>query len=650
LGFALLLRFYTERGRFPRGRAEFPDAAVEYVARQVGVPASDLALYEWSGRTMEFHRHQIRRALGFRECGVADADKLTEWLIANVTQIERRDQRVHDELLARCLADRIEPPSPGRIDRIVRSALHRGEELLIARVAGRLPEPTRACLFALIAIDDDGGDHGEDRHGSAVLASIRSEPGNVSLNTMLAEIAKLEAVRAVGLPAGLFAGVAPKVLAGWRARAAVEAPSHLREHPPLMTLTLLAALLHCREREITDTLVELLISTVHRINARAEVRVTNELIKEFKRVTGKENLLFRLAEATVNAGDRLVRDTVFPVAPQAVLADLVAEYKSSGPTYQRTVKATLRASYTNHYRSGLIKLLDVLEFRSNNTTHRPVLDALELIRRHAYVGNLSYYPADQHVPPHRGLSRDWESLVYRRDGQGRARVVRMVYEVATFQALREQLRCKEVWVAGADRWRNPAEDLPADFEDRRIEHYQALRKPLDPSEFIDSLREEIRAELDALHTALPGCSWLSISDRSSGAIKLTPLDAVPEPRNLRQLKQAVQARWGTVPLIDMFTEAVLRTGCLRAVTATAGRGGLPEHVLAERLLLAIYGYAPTPGSGRSRLVNTGTAWTTSATPAAATSAWMRPGGSRLRSPMPPSPLVTRPFGAPGPRR
>ena len=65
-----------------------------------------------------------------------------------------------------------------------------------------------------------------------------------------------------------------------------------------MTVTLLAALLCCREREITDTLVELLISTVHRINARAEVRVTKELIKEFKRVTGKENILFRVAEAT----------------------------------------------------------------------------------------------------------------------------------------------------------------------------------------------------------------------------------------------------------------------------------------------------------------------------------------------------------------
>ncbi|MGH8880132.1 MAG: DUF4158 domain-containing protein, partial [Stackebrandtia sp.] len=411
LGFAVLVRFCTDRGRFPRGRSEIPDAAVEYVARQVGVPATDFAFYEWSGRTIEFHRGQIRRALGFRECGVADADKLTEWLVVNVTQAERNPERVREELLVRCREERIEPPSGGRVDRMVRSALHRGEELLFTEVATRLPEPARARLLALVEAGD--GDETEDEGGSVVLASVRSDPGNVSLNTMLTEIAKLEAVRAVGLPAGVFAGIASKVVAAWRARAAVEAPSHLRDHPLEVTLTLLAALLYCREREITDTLVELLISTVHRINARAEVKVTKELIKEFQRVTGKENLLFRLAEATVDAGDRLVRDTVFPVAPRAVLRDLVAEFKSSGPTYQRTVKATLKASYTNHYRTGLIKLLDVLEFRSNNTTHRPVLDAVDLVARHASAGNLHYYPIGEHIPIHRGLGADWDALVHK---------------------------------------------------------------------------------------------------------------------------------------------------------------------------------------------------------------------------------------------
>jgi hypothetical protein len=55
-------------------------------------------------------------------------------------------------------------------------------------------------------------------------------------------------------------------------------------------LTLLAALLHARLREITDTLVELLISTVHRIGARADKKVTEDLVNAFKRVTGKENI------------------------------------------------------------------------------------------------------------------------------------------------------------------------------------------------------------------------------------------------------------------------------------------------------------------------------------------------------------------------
>ena len=150
-----------------------------------------------------------------------------------------------------------------------------------------------------------------------------------------------------------------------------------------MKLTLLAALLHSRQREITDALVELLISTVHRIGARADKRVVQELVNAFKRVTGKENILFAIAEACVGAPDEPVRAVVFPAVTggEQTLRELVHEYKTKGPVYRRTVQTTLKASYSNHYRRGLIDLLEVLEFRSNNATHRPVLDALALIAR-----------------------------------------------------------------------------------------------------------------------------------------------------------------------------------------------------------------------------------------------------------------------------
>ena len=102
----------------------------------------------------------------------------------------------------------------------------------------------------------------------------------------------------------------------------------------------------------------------------------------------------------------------------------------------------------------------MLEFRSTNAAHQPVIEALGLIARYAKAGNLTYYPAGETAPEHSGTAGDWADLVHRTDSSGRRRVVRMVYEVATFQALREQLRCKEIWVVGAGRWRNPDEDLP----------------------------------------------------------------------------------------------------------------------------------------------------------------------------------------------
>ncbi|MGX1797928.1 hypothetical protein ACWIGN_19135, partial [Streptomyces albidoflavus] len=60
---------------------------------------------------------------------------------------------------------------------------------------------------------------------------------------------------------------------------------------PEVRQVLLAALLFQRQREITDTLVQLLNSTVHRINVRAEKKVTEAFVAEFTKVRGKSGLV-----------------------------------------------------------------------------------------------------------------------------------------------------------------------------------------------------------------------------------------------------------------------------------------------------------------------------------------------------------------------
>jgi integrase len=167
VGFALMLKFYGRFGRFPRGRAELHPDAVGFVAKQLGVNAGSLAFYEWSGRTIKRHRAEIRAHLGFRECTVADAEELTGWLAGDYAQKERRYELVRDALLAECRARSIEPPTPDRVERIVRSGLHQAEKLLAARIAGRLPADVAARLLALVKVPD------EVEHVLEVLESVR---------------------------------------------------------------------------------------------------------------------------------------------------------------------------------------------------------------------------------------------------------------------------------------------------------------------------------------------------------------------------------------------------------------------------------------------------------------------------------------------
>lgn len=88
------------------------------------------------------------------------------------------------------------------------------------------------------------------------------------------------------------------------------------------------------------------------------------------------------------------------------------------------------------------------------------------------------------------------------------------------------------------------------------------------------------AVLDELDTAVFNLGWLQISDRASDAITLLKYGVAPKPRNLRRIEAEVQRRLGTVALIDILKEAVLRTGCLN-VSAVAGTGTLSVEVLAN---------------------------------------------------------------------
>jgi len=122
-------------------------------------------------------------------------------------------------------------------------------------------------------------------------------------------------------------------------------------------LTWLAAFAVVRGRAVTDNLVDLLVETIHRINARAERRVEHELLEDLKRVSGKQSLLFQVADAALAHPDGIVRDVVFPIVSESTLRALVKEWRATGPSYRTTLRASIRNSYKFHYRKMVPQLL-----------------------------------------------------------------------------------------------------------------------------------------------------------------------------------------------------------------------------------------------------------------------------------------------------
>ena len=62
--------------------------------------------------------------------------------------------------------------------------------------------------------------------------------------------------------------------------------------------------------------------------------------------------------------------------------------------------------------------------------------------------------------------------------------------------------------------------------------------------------EKMTSALAELNDVRRSLGWVEIAERKIGAIKLALIEAAPEPRNLRRIKNEVTRRWSAVPLID----------------------------------------------------------------------------------------------------
>ena len=507
--------------------------------------------------------------------------------IEEIIPYEHREDRLRDALLQRYRSFKIEPPVS--VHRLIQSAVQEHETKFCGEIFRRLSPDTLVNMDKLL--EPSFSEEGEAERTN--WQYLKEEPGKVGIESVKSAAIRLNVLREIKLPPDLFKTFPSKLSERYARQAAVKEPFELRRHARQLRFTLMASFLIRRSEYLTDHLVDLLIETVHKMSKKAERKVEDCMGEALHKASSKMVKLYEIAKASIEQPQGVVEEVVFPAASQQWLLSLIQEIESE-QNYKVKVRATLQSSYRVHYRRMVPHLLNNLEFRSTNTTHQPLMEALNVLKTNLEHKG-STYPRNVDVPLKSVVAPAWMPLVVEDDSIPPV-INRIAYEICVLKTLRERLRCREIWVVGGGRYRNPEEDLPQDFQERRGAYYEELGIPLNEKVFTASLREELTRHLRTLDKEIPVNPKVAIINKKDiYRISISPSEPQSEPENLRSLKNEIIKRWSGTSLLDVLKETDFRVNFTQFLKSETERTHMEKATLQRRLLLCLFGMGTNTG-------------------------------------------------------
>ena len=154
IGFAILLKYFQAFARFPASSTEISDSVISYIAQQLQIPSSIYSEYNWQGRSISNHRASIRKLFGFRTATVIDGEEIVDWLKAEIIESEQRIEPITELVYQQFRSLQIEPPTEGRVERIIKSAIASHETDFCTQTLSRLAPETLEQIDVLLTTNE----------------------------------------------------------------------------------------------------------------------------------------------------------------------------------------------------------------------------------------------------------------------------------------------------------------------------------------------------------------------------------------------------------------------------------------------------------------------------------------------------------------
>lgn len=579
LAFALLFKCYQGSHKFVDDLTNLPSHIINKVAKLLDVPPT---IGKVSSRTYDNYISLIRKYFKTSFSKKSHYKELEGWIKNGLLPTNYLAEEELKSLAIQYLKERgIESFKEKTMMRIILDATNAFETELFEQLKNTLSTVDEAKLNGLLL---------PYKEGLSYLGWANKEINNPSLDAMLGLIEQLSILNRVNYDTASISSIPRKRVLHYSDAFTRLNPSDLKQMTDNNRCANLLIYNHIRKEQLTDKLIDMFNRIIRNVIHKSEKRIVKKLINDVKKVYGKEIILFHIAEACLDQPDGTIRDKIFPIVGRDKLKNIIDEYKKKGPKYQSLLHQQIRSSYASYYRRMVQPLLENVTFRSNNLEHQPILDALALIKKY-FDSNKVYFPDDEDIPMD-CLPDKWQKRII---DTPTGKIKRICYEVYVLKKLADRIRCREIWVEGSFKHKNPDEDLPNNFEENKEEYFDDLSLPLDEDVFIAQLKQKLTGALTTLNDTIPKNTKVRISTQNGGRIIVTPLTPQAESKNVGFIKKHLQEQWEGTNLIDMFKEVDLENQFTHDFISYGQKTYLQPNEISERILLIIYGMGTNVG-------------------------------------------------------
>lgn len=647
LAFAVMLKFFEINQRFPSPQDDIV-SLISAVTCQLN--CEEITELDTSNRSYKRFCLEIRSQFGFRHATQADQQLFLNHYNVSIFPEALTQTQELEKAYSYYRVQKLAPPAPLYLERILKSAHHNFELEYFKTIEQRLSVETKLAITDLLkkveSEEESAIDTSEEAEDDAVnnapaicpssiirFNELKKQTAELKIDAILYEIKKYECIQNLKLPQNLELLGSRKLAKKYYLRVSAELPSHLREHKSHIRYATMALFCWIRSQMAADTLADLLLGLIHRIQKRAENKVKKYIVSEVKRTGGKFDVLLTLATTAVAKPQGIIEDEIYPSVSKEKLKAIINDLSHNNKWYQNAVITESLSLYSHNNRRLVWALANGLRLTTDHKNCNDILTALQWLKirkAEALVPVIKQdvvkqdnntdkakaeAPVTETIPALSQITQLWLPLVGSLADDDQLPFNVFAFELAIFERIEKELGCKNIWVEGAYRYRNPCQDFAYDFDDNKAYYYNFLDLPENVEVFIAKLRKELETHLKSFNDSILSNPKVKITavenkkkvdkdaklkkpKKKKPAIKISPSLPQDAPVNLKFLQKELVKRWPNISLMDVMKEADLRIGFTKHFPSVLSREVLSKDTLQRRLLLCIYGFGTNTGLKR----------------------------------------------------